>query len=194
MPDHAFYERGIDESMSIDRCKHSLFGASKLAADVMAQEYGRYFDMKVGVFRGGCLTGPNHSAVQLHGFLSYLVKVAQSDEPYTIFGYKGKQVRDQIHSADVIAAFEAFYNNPRSGEVYNLGGGRTNSASILECIGMIEQITGSRVNWTYCDEPRRGDHICYISDLRKLKAHFPDWSITRSIRRMIEEMLAVAVV
>ena len=187
------YEHGISENFSIDQSLHSLFGASKTAADVMAQEYGRYFDMKVGVFRGGCLTGPNHSAVQLHGFLSYLVKVAQSDEPYTIFGYKGKQVRDQIHSADVIAAFDAFYHNPRCGEVYNLGGGRSNSASILECIDMIEQITGSRINWTYCDEPRRGDHICYISDLRKLKAHFPDWSITRSIPNMIEEMLAVAV-
>ena len=160
----------------------------------MAQEYGRYFDMKVGVFRGGCLTGPSHSAVQLHGFLSYLVKVAQSSEQYTIFGYKGKQVRDQIHSADVIAAFDAFYDNPRCGEVYNLGGGRTNSASILECIDMIEQITGSRVDWTYSDEPRRGDHICYISDLGKLKSHFPGWSITRSIPSMIQEMLAVAAV
>ncbi len=188
------YEHGIAEDFSIDQSLHSLFGASKTAADVMAQEYGRYFDMKVGVFRGGCLTGPNHSAVQLHGFLSYLVKVAQSSEPYTIFGYKGKQVRDQIHSADVIAAFDAFYNNPRCGEVYNLGGGRSNSASILECIDLIEQITGSRVNSTYRDEPRRGDHICYISDLGKLKSHFPGWSITRSIPSMIEEMLAVAIV
>jgi len=181
---------GIAETHRIDRCTHSLFGASKAAADIVAQEYGRYFGMKVGIFRGGCLTGPMHSGVELHGFLSYLVHVAVTGKPYTIFGYKGKQVRDQIHSADVIRAFEAFASDPRPGEVYNLGGGRDNSASVLECIALIEEIGGYRVNWTYSEENRIGDHICYISDLRKLKAHFPDWTITRPLRAIVAEMIA----
>lgn len=185
------YANGIPETFSIDQSLHSLFGASKVAADVMAQEYGKYFDMKVGIFRGGCLTGPSHSGVELHGFLSYLLKVARCNEKYTIFGYKGKQVRDQIHSSDVIAAFDAFYQNPRCGEVYNLGGGRENSASVLQCIEMIEQVSGTRLNYTYLDEPRRGDHICYFSDLTKLKSHFPDWSITQTIPDMIQQMLGV---
>ncbi len=152
---------------------HSLFGASKTAADVIAQEYGRYFDMKVGVFRGGCLTGASHSGVELHGFLSYLVHVAVYDKPTRIFGYKGKQVRDQIESTDVIRAFEAFAKNPRAGEVYNLGGGRDNAASVLECIALIEELSPYRVRHSLSDTNRVGDHICYISDLRKLKSHFP---------------------
>lgn len=182
---------GINEECRIDRCLHSLFGASKTAGDVVAQEYGRYFGMKVGIFRGGCLTGPSHSGVELHGFLSYLVHVAVAGKPYTVFGYKGKQVRDQIHSCDVIKAFEAFAANPRAGEVYNLGGGRENSISVLECIRMIKEIGGYEVKWTCKDQNRIGDHICYISDLRKLKSHFPQWTITRSLPDIIREMIRV---
>src|SRR5256714_1558843 len=156
---------GIDETCRIDNCLHSLFGASKAAADLVAQEYGRYFGMKVGVFRGGCLTGPSHSGVELHGFLSYLVKAAISGKIYTIYGYKGKQVRDQIHSHDVIRAFEAFASNPRKGEAYNLGGGRGNSASVLECIAAIEELSGRKIKHNYAEQNRRGDHICYISDM-----------------------------
>lgn len=180
---------GIDETCRIDRTMHSLFGASKAAADLIAQEYGRYFGMNVGVFRGGCLTGEHHSAVQLHGFLSYLVKVAVSGGEYTIFGYKGKQVRDQIHSSDVIAAMEAFAANPRPGEVYNIGGGRENSASILECITMIEELTGGRIKTRYQEEARRGDHICYISDLGKLQREYPGWRIRRTLPQMVESMV-----
>ncbi len=181
---------GISEECRIDRCLHSLFGASKTAADVVAQEYGRYFNMNVGIFRGGCLTGPSHSGVELHGFLSYLVKVAVTGGTYKVFGYKGKQVRDNIHSFDVIQAFEAFRHNPKPGEVYNLGGGRENSVSILEAFDIIESMTGKRINWTYVDENRIGDHICYISDLRKLKTHFPEWQITRSLTQTLEEIVA----
>jgi CDP-paratose 2-epimerase len=180
---------GVDENCRIDRCLHSLFGASKTAGDVVAQEFGRYFGMKVGIFRGGCLTGPAHSGVELHGFLSYLVHVAVTGKPYTIFGYKGKQVRDQIHSEDVIKVFEAFAAAPRPGEVYNLGGGRDNAASVLECITMIKELTGYEVKWTYKDQNRIGDHICYMSDLRKLKSHFPGWSITRPLPEIIREMV-----
>jgi CDP-paratose 2-epimerase len=180
---------GIREDCRIDRTMHSLFGASKTAADVMAQEYGRYFGMKVGVFRGGCLTGENHSAVQLHGFLSYLFKVGAAGETYTIFGYKGKQVRDQIHSSDVLAAFVEFTRNPRRGEVYNLGGGRENSASLLECIQKIEALLGKKINYTYLDKPRAGDHICYISDLTKFKTHYPNWKIRCSLDQILEKML-----
>jgi CDP-paratose 2-epimerase len=188
------YERpedyhGISEECRIDRCLHSLFGASKVAGDVMAQEYGRYYGLRVGVFRGGCLTGPSHSGVELHGFLSYLVHVAVTDKPYTIFGYKGKQVRDQIHSYDVIRAFEAFAAEPRCGEVYNLGGGRSNAASVLESIQLIEELTGHRVRWTLSDQNRVGDHICYISDLRKLQSHYPDWELTYSLPDIIREMV-----
>jgi CDP-paratose 2-epimerase len=183
--DHA----GISEECRIDRNMHSIFGASKVAADVMTQEYGRYYGLRTAAFRGGCLTGPNHSGVELHGFLSYLVKVAAADGEYSVFGYKGKQVRDQIHSADVIAAFEAFAANPRPGEVYNLGGGRENSASILECFAMIEQRLGRPVRWKYVDENRQGDHICYISDLAKLERHYPSWRITRSLDSIVDEML-----
>ncbi|MGG6287808.1 NAD-dependent epimerase/dehydratase family protein [Leptolyngbya sp. AN03gr2] len=181
---------GIAETCRIDRCLHSLFGASKTAADVVAQEYGRYFGMNVGIFRGGCLTGPSHSGVELHGFLSYLVKVAVTGGTYKVFGYKGKQVRDNIHSYDVIQAFEAFRCNPRPGEVYNLGGGRDNSISILETFDLVEQLTGRRVNWLYEEQNRIGDHICYISDLRKLKSHFPEWQITHSITDILQEIIA----
>lgn len=158
----------------------------------MAQEYGRYFGMHVGVFRGGCLTGAGHSGVELHGFLAYLVKATVEGIPYRVYGYKGKQVRDQIHSRDVVAAFEAFIKNPRAGEVYNLGGGRENNASLLESIDMIEQASGRDLDWTYIDEPRLGDHICYISNLAKLKSHFPEWRITVTVEQMIEEMIEAA--
>jgi CDP-paratose 2-epimerase len=181
---------GIDENCRIDRTLHSLFGASKVAADVYAQEYGRYFDMAVGIFRGGCLTGPSHSGVELHGFLSFLVKVALSGETYTVYGYKGKQVRDNVHSFDVVRAFEEFARNPRPGEVYNLGGGRANSISILEAIARIEAMTGRKINWTYSDQARKGDHICYISNLAKLKSHYPGWSVTRSLDFIFGEMIA----
>ena len=180
---------GIDESCRIDQTTHSLFGASKVAADVIAQEYGRYFGLNVGVFRGGCLTGGSHSGVELHGFLSYLVHVAVHNKPYTIFGYKGKQVRDQIESSDVVAAFEAFSKAPRPGEVYNIGGGRENSASVLECIELIEQIGGYRIRHDYSETNRVGDHICYISDIRKFKEHYPDWSIRLSLPEILARMI-----
>ena len=180
---------GINEECRIDRCLHSLFGASKTAADVVAQEYGRYFGMKVGIFRGGCLTGPSHSGVELHGFLNYLVKVAVTGESYTIFGYKGKQVRDNIHSYDVIQAFEAFRRQPRPGEVYNLGGGRENSTSVLEAIHKIQELLGRSVKWQYEERNRIGDHICYISDLRKLREHYPDWKIAKSLDDTLAEMV-----
>jgi CDP-paratose 2-epimerase len=180
---------GVNENCRIDQSLHSLFGASKAAADLLAQEYGRYYGMNVGIFRGGCLTGPSHSGVELHGFLSYLVKVAVHGQPYTIFGYQGKQVRDQIHSADVIRAFEVFAQNPRPGEPYNLGGGRQNSASVLESISAIEDLIGRKIQWRYHDQPRRGDHICYISDLRKFTSHYPEWQITRSLADILVEMV-----
>jgi CDP-paratose 2-epimerase len=187
--DPADYE-GIDEGCRIDRTTHSLFGASKVAADIYAQEYGRYFQMPVGIFRGGCLTGPSHSGVELHGFLSYLLKVALSGKAYTVFGYKGKQVRDNIHSFDVVRAFDEFARNPRPGEVYNLGGGRANSVSMLEAISRIEALTGRKINWTYSEQARKGDHICYISNLAKLKDHYPAWSLTRNLDSILEEMTA----
>ena len=180
---------GISEECRIDRCLHSLFGASKTAADVIAQEYGRYFGINVGIFRGGCLTGPSHSGVELHGFLNYLVKVAVAGGVYSIFGYKGKQVRDNIHSYDVIQAFEAFRRNPHSGEVYNLGGGRENSISVLEAIQKVRDLLGKPVHWQYEERNRIGDHICYISDLRKLRNDYPDWGITISLESMLEEMV-----
>src|ERR1700716_3615260 len=180
---------GVDETCRIDRTLHSLFGASQAAADIVAQEYGRYFKMNVGVFRGGCLTGPSHSGVELHGFLSYLVKVALSGGTYSVFGYKGKQVRDNIHSYDVVRAIEEFAENPRPGEVYNLGGGRANSVSILEAIARMEALTGRKINWTYSEQARKGDHICYISNLAKLKSHYPRWSVTRSLDTILDEMV-----
>ena len=180
----------MDENCRIDRTLHSLFGASKAAADLVAQEYGRYFGMKVGVFRGGCLTGPAHSGVELHGFLSYLVKVTVSGGKYSVFGYKGKQVRDNIHSHDVVRAMEEFAENPRAGEVYNMGGGRENSVSMVEAIEKIEGMTGKKLDWKYVDEARRGDHICYISDLRKFKRDYPKWEITKSLDATLEELVA----
>ncbi len=180
---------GIDESCRIDQTMHSLFGASKTAADVLAQEYGKYFDLKTGIFRGGCLTGASHSGVELHGFLSYLVHVAVTGKPYTIYGYKGKQVRDQIECSDVVKAFEAFSKNPRPGEVYNIGGGRDNAASVLECITMIEEIGGHRVKYSLGDENRKGDHICYISDLSKLRRDYPDWDIRVSLKDILQQMI-----
>ena len=180
---------GIGEDCRIDQTLHSLFGGSKTAGDIMAQEYGRYFGLRVGVFRGGCLTGPSHSGVELHGFLSYLVKVAIAGGTYRVFGYRGKQVRDNIHSHDVVAAFEAFRTNPRPGEVYNLGGGRENSVSILEAFRLVEEISGRKANWVYVDENRKGDHICYISDLSKFKSHYPSWRITRSLDDIIRELI-----
>ncbi len=163
---------GIDENCRIDQCLHSLFGASKLAGDIVAQEYGRYFNIKVGIFRGGCLTGPLHSGVELHGFLSYIVKAALRNIPYTIYGYKGKQVRDNIHSKDVIAAIDVFISNPHCGEVFNIGGGRDNSISIIEAIELIESMTNVKISWTYSNKHRKGDHICYITDLSKLKKFY----------------------
>jgi CDP-paratose 2-epimerase len=183
---------GVTENCRIDRTLHSLFGASKAAADLVAQEYGRYFGMKVGVFRGGCLTGLSHSGVELHGFLSYLVKVTLAGGKYSVFGHKGKQVRDNIHSHDVVRAIEEFTANPRPGEVYNLGGGRENSVSVLEAIGKIESLTGRKLNWQYVDEARKGDHICYISNLAKFKSHYPKWGITRSLSMILEEMVGTA--
>jgi CDP-paratose 2-epimerase len=185
----AAYHRGIDETMRIDQSKHSLFGASKAAADLMVQEYGRYFGMPTACFRGGCLTGPHHSGVELHGFLSFLVKTALKGKTFTIFGYKGKQVRDQIHSFDVVRAFEAFIGAPRAGEVYNLGGGRESNASILECFAMIEEITHRKVSWLYDEKNREGDHICYISDMTKFRTHYPEWSLTRRVPDIIDEMV-----
>ncbi|HEY2826333.1 MAG TPA: NAD-dependent epimerase/dehydratase family protein [Pirellulales bacterium] len=184
------YAGGIAEDFPIDQSKHSLFGASKVAADVMVQEYGRYFQMPTCCLRGGCLTGPNHSGVELHGFLSYLVKCNLEDREYKIFGYKGKQVRDNIHAEDVAAFMFAFYENPRVAEVYNLGGGKANSCSIREAFTMTEELTGKKQRSTYVDEARIGDHICYYSDLRKMKAHFPGWDITKSLRQTIAEIVA----
>src|SRR5438128_7050744 len=181
---------GVDETCRIDRTLHSLFGASKAAADLVAQEYGRYFGMKVGVFRGGCLTGPSHSGVELHGFLSYLVKVALSGGTYSVFGYKAKQVRDNIHSHDVVRAIEEFAANPRPGEVYNLGGGRGNSVSMVEAIGKIEDMTGKKLAWKYVEEARKGDHICYISNTRKFLSHYQNWKITRGLEVIFEEIIA----
>ena len=183
------YSNGIPEDFPVDHNLHSLFGASKLAGDVMAQEYGRYFGLKTGIFRGGCLTGPHHAGVQLHGFLNYLVMVALEEGPYTIFGYKGKQVRDQIHSHDVINIFWQFAQNPKPGEVYNLGGGKENAASLIECVHMIEDRTGKKPVLTYSEENRIGDHICYYSDLRKLRSDYPEWNITYTLDDIVDEMI-----
>jgi len=180
----------IDENMSIDNTKHSVFGASKVAADVMCQEYGKYFGMNVGIFRGGCLTGPNHAGAELHGFLSYLVKCIVNDKPYTIFGYKGKQVRDNIHSWDLVNMFWEFHQNPKQGEVYNAGGGRDNSTSILEAIDTINRIAGTDwSNYTISEQNRIGDHIWYISDLRKFRTHYPNWNITIDLEETINQMV-----
>ena len=189
--DYADGRDGIDESMSVDACLHSPFGASKLAADVLAQEYGRYFNMPVGVFRGGCLTGPQHAAVPLHGYLAYVCSCAVQGTPYTVIGYRGKQVRDQLHCRDIARLFLAFYEKPRCGEVYNMGGGRANSISILETMDMLAAM-GHPLHWTYQESNRIGDHICYISDLSKLRAHFPDWKLEYSLERILKELVAAA--
>jgi CDP-paratose 2-epimerase len=186
-PEHP-YANGIPEEMNIDQSMHSLFGSSKAAADILVQEYGRYFGLKTGSFRGGCLTGPSHSGTQLHGFLSYLMKCAATGEHYTIFGYKGKQVRDNIHSSDLVAAFHEFYQNPRVGEVYNIGGGRQSNCSMLEAIEMCEDIVDREMNYSLSDESRRGDHIWYVSDLSKFKNHYPDWDITYDVYSILEEI------
>jgi CDP-paratose 2-epimerase len=185
---HPFYKNGIDENMSIDNTMHSLFGASKVAADILVQEYGRYFGLKTGVFRGGCLTGPNHSGTQLHGFLSYLMKCAISGDSYTIFGYKGKQVRDNIHSFDLVNMFWHFYQAPRVGEVYNAGGGRFSNCSMLEAILICENISGKKFNYTLSDQNRKGDHIWYISDVSKFKLHYPKWEYKYDLQTTLEEI------
>ena len=185
---HPYYVNGIDEFMSIDHTKHSVFGASKVAADIMVQEYGRYFGMKTGVFRGGCLTGPNHSGAQLHGFLSYLMKCAITGQHYTIFGYKGKQVRDNIHSYDLVNMFWNYYQNPRMGEVYNAGGGRHANCSMLEAIALCEEISGNSISHSYLETNRIGDHIWYVSDLSKFKSHYPEWTWHYDLRQTLVQM------
>ena len=185
---HKFYN-GIDESMSIDQTKHSLFGVSKASADLMVQEYGRYFGLKTGVFRGGCLTGPSHAGAELHGFLSYLIKCFIQKKHYTIFGYKGKQVRDNIHSYDLTSAFHEFYLNPRIGEVYNIGGSRYSNISMLESINKISNILDIKLDYTISDNNRIGDHIWYISDVTKFKSHYPNWEYKYNIDSIIEEMI-----
>ncbi len=187
------YHIGIDEEMSIDHTKHSIFGASKVAADVMVQEYGRYFGMKTGVFRGGCLTGPSHAGAELHGFLAYLMKCIVEKRPYRIFGYKGKQVRDNIHSNDLVSAFLSFYRAPRCGEVYNIGGSRFSNCSMLEAIAIGERLSGNKLDYTYVEDNRIGDHIWYISDVRKFQNHYPDWSYKHSIEDILEEIYRACV-
>lgn len=184
------YRDGIPETLRIDQSKHSIFGASKVASDVMVQEYGRYFNMPTCALRGGCLTGPSHSGVELHGFLSYLIKCNLTGTKYNIYGYKGKQVRDNIHSLDVARFIAAFIESPRPGEVYNIGGGRANSCSIIEAFSRIGDISGKKMQYEYVDQNRSGDHICYISDLRKMKMHFPDWDITKSLHDIFYEVYA----
>lgn len=186
--DHPYYTNGIDESMSIDQTKHSLFGASKVAADILVQEYGKYFGMNTGVFRGGCLTGPKHSGTQLHGFLSYLMKCAVTGEHYTVLGYKGKQVRDNIHSYDLVNMLWHFYQKPRKGEVYNAGGSRHSNCSMLEAIATCENITGKKMNWSYSETNRIGDHIWWISDVSKFKAHYPDWDFKFSLDDILRQI------
>ena len=186
--DDAQFVRGIPETFSIDQSKHSLFGASKVASDIMVQEYGRYFDMPTCCLRGGCLTGPNHSGVELHGFLSYLVKCNLEGREYKIYGYKGKQVRDNIHSADVASFMFEFLQSPRRGEVYNLGGGKGNACSIFEAFELAEACTGKKQIYTYVDQARSGDHICYYSDLSKMQAHYPNWKLTRNLPQIFKEI------
>jgi CDP-paratose 2-epimerase len=187
-PGHRFCV-GIDESMSVDQCKHSLFGASKLAADVLVQEYGRYFGMRSAVFRGGCLTGPNHAGAELHGFLSYLARCAITRKPYTVFGYLGKQVRDNIHSHDLVNAFYHFFQSPRVGEVYNIGGGRFSNCSMLEAIALCDELTGTPLEWRYEETNRIGDHIWWISDIGKFQEHYPDWKLSYSVRDILTEII-----
>jgi CDP-paratose 2-epimerase len=186
-PQHKYAE-GISEDLTIDQSLHSLFGASKVAADVMVQEYGKYFGIHTTCFRAGCLTGPNHSGTQSHGFLAYLVKCVATGTPYTVFGYEGKQVRDNIHSADLIQAFDKVFQNPRCGEVYNMGGSRFSNCSVLEAITICEELTGRPLTWTYNETNRTGDHIWWISDVRKFKSHYPDWKLKYDIREICQEI------
>lgn len=188
-PAHA-YREGIDETMSIDQTKHSLFGASKVAADVLVQEYGRYFGMNTACFRGGCLTGPAHAGTELHGFLAYLMKCTATGRPYRVFGYKGKQVRDNIHSHDLVEAFWQFTLNPRSGEVYNLGGSRHSNCSMLEAVALCEQISSRKLDWTYVEDNRVGDHIWWVSDVRKFQAHYPVWKYRYGLQEILDEIYA----
>ena len=187
--DDDYYENGIAETFTIDQSKHSLFGASKVASDVMAQEYGRYFNMPICCLRGGCLTGPNHSGVELHGFLSYLVKCNLEGKKYSVYGYKGKQVRDNIHSHNIAKFMHAFIEAPRSGEVYNLGGGKNNTCSILEAFAIAEKFSGKQQVYEYVDKNREGDHICYYSDLRKMKSHYPGWDVTISVEETMRQIV-----
>ena len=187
--DHPFHA-GIDESMSIDQTKHSLFGASKVAADVLVQEYGRYFGMRTASFRGGCLTGPSHAGAELHGFLSYLMKCAVTRKPYRVFGYKGKQVRDNIHSHDLVGALLHFFHKPRSGEVYNIGGSRHSNCSMLEAISFCQEISGNAMDWSYVEENRIGDHLWWISDVSKFRSHYPEWNYRYDLRSILEEIHA----
>ena len=184
------FEHGIAEDFSIDQSTHSIFGASKVASDLMVQEYGRYFGMPTCCLRGGCLTGPSHSGVELHGFLSYLIKCCVEGREYKVFGYKGKQVRDNIHSEDVAGFMYEFFKSPRVAEVYNLGGGKGNSCSIIEAFKMAEDVTGHKMNWRYVAENRVGDHICYYSDLRKMQSHYPTWNITKTLPTIFQEIAA----
>lgn len=186
--DDPVYANGITEEFSIDQSKHSLFGASKVASDVLVQEYGRYFGLKCCALRGGCLTGPNHSGVELHGFLSYLIKCNLAGRKYNVYGYKGKQVRDNIHSLDVVRFMHEFYQAPRCGEVYNIGGGRANSVSILEAFEKIAALSGKAMQYEYVDQNRAGDHICYISDLSKMKAHYPGWNLTKGLDDVFQDI------
>lgn len=188
LPENHKYYNGIDESMSIDNSKHSLFGVSKLAADLLVQEYGKYFNLKTAVFRGGCLTGPAHSGTELHGFLAYLIKCIKTGRKYSIYGYKGKQVRDNIHSYDLVNAFYQCYLEPRCGEVYNMGGSRHSNISMLEAIEKIEELTGKKANIEYIDQNRLGDHIWYISDVSKFKEHYPEWNYKYDIDMILKEM------
>jgi CDP-paratose 2-epimerase len=188
-PAHPFYEFGIDETMSIDSSKHSLFGVSKVAADVLTQEYGRYFGLKTGTFRGGCLTGPAHSGAELHGFLAYLVKCALTEKPYTIYGYKGKQVRDNIHSYDLVTAFWQYFQKPIPGAVYNMGGSRHSNCSMLEAIAYTEELTGRQLKYSLSDEARSGDHIWWISDVRKFQQDFPEWKYKYDLKLILREII-----
>jgi CDP-paratose 2-epimerase len=185
---HPYYKRGIDENMTIDHSKHSLFGASKLSADILVQEYGKYFEMKTGIFRGGCLTGPNHAGARLHGFLSYLMKCAITGDHYTVFGYKGKQVRDNIHSFDLVNMFWHFYQAPKQGAVYNAGGGRFSNCSMIEAIALCEEITGKKMNRSYSDTNRIGDHIWWISDVKKFMDDFPKWNWKYNLKDTLIEI------
>jgi CDP-paratose 2-epimerase len=182
------YHEGIDETMSIDQTKHSLFGASKVAADILVQEYGRYFGMKTAIFRGGCLTGPAHAGTELHGFLAYLMKCTATGRSYRVFGYQGKQVRDNIHSHDLVEAFWQFFQTPRSGEVYNMGGSRHANCSMLEAIALCEEISGKKLDWTYVEDNRIGDHIWYVSDVRKFQKHYPNWKYRYGLKEILNEI------